>query len=118
MYGRNAFSVDSMDVRTGAPEIQDNDYDTFSTEKRFIIETHGDTRSTNSTMNHIYVRGSGIDSYTATVPTGKGTGQALSAGSIAASDVVNGIQHDFRGLGPFNATEVEVTFTGTTGSYL
>lgn len=113
-YGHNAFSVDSMGTRTGAPEIQDNDYNTFSTEKRFIIETHGATRTTNTTMNHIYIRGSGIDSYTVTVPTGKGTGTDLSAGSIAASDVVNGIQHDFRGMGPMNAVELQIDLTGTT----
>ena len=112
-YGRNAFSVDSSDVRTAAPEIQDNDYDTFSTEKRFAIETHGDTRSENTLLNHIYIRGTGITSYSVTVPTGRGSGMALSGAVIATDRTVNGIQHDFRGMGPMTCTEVELTIVGS-----
>lgn len=113
-YGRNAFSVDASDVRTAAPEIQDNDHSTFSTEKKFAIETHGDSRSENTLLNHIYIRGTGITNYTVTVPTGKGTGMALSGAVIPDSGTVNGVQHDFRGMGPMQATEVEITITGSS----
>lgn len=113
-YGRNAFSVATGNVRSGAPEIQDNDYDTFSTQQRFIIETHGDTRTTNTTLNHIYLRGSGITSYSVTVPSGSGSGTALTGTTIPDSDVVNGIQHDFKAMGPFQATELQIDLVGTT----
>lgn len=113
-YGRQAFSVDASDVRTGAPEIQDNDFDTFSTEKKFIIETHGDTRTTNTLLNHIYIRGTGITSYSVEVPTGSGSGMALSGAVIATDRTVNGIQHDFRGMGPMTCTEVELTIVGSS----
>ena len=112
-YGRQSFSLNSANVRSGAPEISDYDYDTGSSEKRFVIETYGATRTTQTTITHIFIKGTGITGYSVFVGTGAGTGTGLSSVTIPASGTVNGVQNDLRELGPLSATEVNVTIEGT-----
>lgn len=112
-YGRQAFSVDSMGDRTGASEVNDNDYSTFSTEKSFILQTHGDTLTTNSRITAVYIIAENLTNYSVSVPTGKGSGTGITAAVIPDTGVISGRQYDLRTLGPLNATEVQVDVTGT-----
>ena len=117
-YGRQAFSVNSANVRTGAPEINDYDYTTSSRQKRLIIESFGKDRTTNSRITHIRIVGRRISTYRANVPSGKGSGTALAPQTIPTTDVVNGIQYALEEVGPFTATEVELNITGTNAEII
>ena len=111
-YGRNAFSVDSLGVRTGAPEVKDNNYETFSTETEFILETHGDTRSENTRIDHAFIKSENVTSVTIAVPSGKGSGTGITNSVIPTTGIVNGIQHTLISFGPLNATEVQIDISG------
>lgn len=111
-YGRQVFSVASGNVRTSAPEINDNDYTTFSTEQTFILETYGDTRTTNTLADHIFIIGENLTNYSVSVPTGMGSGAGVSNATIPADNVIAGRQYGFS-RSPVNAREVQVTVTGT-----
>lgn len=113
-YGRRAFTVDSSNVRISASALIDNDYRTFSDGSRFVFETHGDSSTDASRVTHVFIKGSGITNYSVSVPSGQGSGTGLSAQTIPAGGVVNGIQNDLRAVGPLSATEVEVSVTGVS----
>ena len=112
-YGRQSFSVNASNVRTGAPAISDNNPNTSSDEDRFIIECFGDNRTTNSRITHIRIVGEDMDNYSVSVPSGQGTGTGLSNQTIPSGNVVNGIQYDLRAVGPLSAREVQIDVTGT-----
>ena len=112
-YGRASYSVDASLVRTAADVIDDNDYRTSSSLQRFILETHGATRTTNSRITHIYVKAEGLTNYSVSIPTGRGTGTGLTNHVIPASGVVNGVQHNLQSLGPLETTEVQIDLVGT-----
>ena len=113
-YGRASYSVDASLVRTAADVIDDNDYRTSSSLQRFILETHGATRTTNSRITHIYVKAEGLTNYSVSIPTGRGTGTGLTNHVIPASGVVNGVQHDLQSLGPLETTEVQIDLVGAS----
>ena len=126
--GRQIYSVSGM-TRTPAPQVNDNDYRTSSTGTTYAIDLYGETPSVNTMVNWIFVKGSGIDSYTVTVPLGKGTGTGVTDRVIPStvtvpegssiSTTVDGIQHDLLDLssldpdGTLNCIEAQITFTGT-----
>ena len=112
-YGRQSFSVNASNVRTGAAVISDNKYDDNSTEDRFIIETFGRNRMTDTMITHIFIKGIDIDDYSVSVPTGQGTGTGLASQTIPDAGTVNGIQHDLRAVGPLSAREVQIDISGT-----
>ena len=116
VYGHQSFSLGSGSppTRTGASQISDNDYRTFSSQTRFAIETHGDSSTDNTRITHIFIKAKNLTNYTVSVPSGEGSGTGLTDQTIPANQVVDGIQHDLRSLGPLNATEVEVSVTGTS----
>ena len=105
---RQIFSVTGTD-RTPAPEVNDNDYRTSSTETTYIVQTHGDTPTTNTKVNWIFIKGSGITGYNVSIPTGMGSGDGITGRTIpdtvTAADgslhntTINGIQHDLLNLG-------------------
>ena len=113
VYGHQSFSITGA-TRTGAAQISDNDYRTFSSQTRFVIETHGDTATDNSRITHIFIKAKNLTNYSVSVPSGEGSGTGLTYQTIPADQVVNGIQHDLQSVGPLNATEVEVSVTGTS----
>lgn len=111
-YGRSTFTVSSQSIRSMISTVSDNDYRTYSSETRYVFETHGDARDENTQVTHIFLKGSGITRYSVSVPTGKGSGVGLTNRVVPASGVVNGIQHDLAMLGPLDVTEVELQLTG------
>ena len=113
LYGRRAFSVGAMAVRTVAPEVVDNDYSTFTDETELILETHGRNLTTNTTIDHIFIKCSGVASYSVSVPSGQGSGTGLTAQTLDASNNRGGFQHDLRSVGPLQATEVQIDIVGT-----
>lgn len=115
-YGREAFSVGSGGVRTSASEINDNDYRTSSTQSRFILETHGNTTTTATKVTHIYIKGTGITTYTVSIPSGGGSGTpGINSQVIPSSGIINEVQHDLREMETdLSVTEVQVDITGTT----
>ena len=113
MYGRSAFSVDSMGNRTGAPEIQDNDPSTSSDASTFIIETHGETRTTNSHIDHIFMISENVDSYTIRVPSGRGSGTGVTNAAVPDTALVRQKQYVLPAFGPLMATEIQIDVTGT-----
>ena len=104
--------MDAQGARAGADAINDNDYRTSATQSRFILETHGDTRTENTRITHVFIKAQGLTNYSVSVPTGQGTGTGLTQQVIPADGVVDGIQHDLRAVGPVSATEVQVDVTG------
>ena len=113
-YDHSAFSVDSQDNRTPSSNINDNDYTTFSTENRFIIETHGDLRTDSSKITHIFIKGKGIDSYSVSIPTGMGTGTGFNGRVIPVDQTANDFQHDLQPLTSVDATEIQVDVVGAS----
>lgn len=115
--GRQIFSVDGS-TRTPAPEVNDNDYRTSNDATTYIVETYGATPSTNTTVNWVWVKGSGITNYTVSVPSGKGTGYGVSSRVIPTSvmtpegssvlTTVDGIQHDLVDLTPIRVLETHL----------
>lgn len=118
VYGNQSFSIDSQGTRSGANGISDNDYRTSSDESRFIIQTHGETETDNTRITHVFLKGMGIDNYSVTVPSGKGTGTGFTNQTIPTSQSVNSIQHDLREVGPLSATEVQLNVNGTSSSVI
>ena len=124
--GRQIYSLENT-VRTPAPQVNDNDYTTYSTSTTFIIQTHGINLQDNTIVNFIRVIGSGIGSYNAQAVTGKGTGGGVSGRIIPATvmtpertsvdTTINGVQYDLLDL---RATPVVVVdnqaLTGTTAT--
>lgn len=123
------FAVDGT-TRTAVPAVNDNDYRTSSTETTYVAEVYGATPTTNTTVNWVFVKGSGIDSYTITVPTDKGSGAGVTGRVIPTTvmtpemtntpTTVAGIQHDLLDLasldtdGTLTCQEVQIEFTGTS----
>ena len=128
LRGRNAYAV-RTNASILAPEVQDNDYRTYSTETDFIIQTFGRTETTPTVVDYIFVKSSGVASYSLSAPSGSGTGVGFTNRSIPAYTSADGItvdtfyrdtegrviQHDFFPLGNDRliTTEVELNFTGT-----
>ena len=113
-YGHEAYALDAMLNRTGAaPQINDNDYRTSSTLKKFIIETHGPL-NTNTTITHVFIKGQNITQYTISIPTGSGTGTGFSNRVIPADQTVRGFQHDLQPLTNVSASEIQVDIVGAT----
>ena len=104
---RQIFSLDGT-TRTAAPEVNDNDYRTYSTELSYIIQTYGTTATTNTTINFIWIKGSGITNYTLSVPTGMGSGAGIAAQVIqptvttpertVVNTTIDNIQHELLDL--------------------
>lgn len=100
---RKIYSL-SGTTRTDAPQVNDNDYRTSSTENSYIVQTHGETVTSNTTVDWLFVKGSNIDSYSLSVPSGKGTGNGFASKSIPRTvntfegtqtfTEINDIQHD------------------------
>lgn len=109
--GRQIFALEAM-VRTPAPEVNDNDYRTSNDATTYIVETYGADPSKNTTVNWIWVKGSGITNYTVSVPSGEGAGYGVSSRVIPTtvvtpegsnvSTTVDGIQHDLVDLTPIS----------------
>ena len=129
LRGRNAYSVTSG-VKTPAPEVQDNDYRTFSTETTISIDTFGVNQNTPSVINYVFVKCSGVSNYSLTVPAGAGSGGGFANRVISEYTEADGItvdtfyadargriiQHDFAPLNAtqrLTATEVQLNFTGS-----
>ena len=70
-YDHDAFYLNSANQRLPASQVNDNNYLTFSRQNRFIFETHGDTRTDNSTISHVFIKGKNITQYTISIPAGK-----------------------------------------------
>ena len=111
-YDHNAFD-NSVTPRVIDNRPNDNKFSTFSTSTSLVFQTHGDTLTDNSRITHIFIKGKNLTDYTVAVPSGKGTGTGLTNQTIPADQVVNGIQHDLRAIGPLMASEVALTVTGT-----
>ena len=126
--GRQAFAI-RTNFRVPAPEVQDNDYRTYSTETDFIIQTFGRTATAPTVVDYVFVKSSGVASYSLSAPSGSGTGVGFVNRSIPDYTSADGItvdtfyrdaegrviQHDFFPLGNDRliTTEVELNFTGT-----
>ena len=124
---RQIFSLDGT-TRTPAPEVTDNDYRTYSTELSYIIQTYGTTPTTNTTINFIWIKGTGITNYTLSVPSGMGSGAGVTTQVIqptvtppdgtTISTTINNIQHELLDLsslstdGTLNCVEAQLVFTG------
>ena len=113
-YGNETFSINASNVRTGAAVISDNDFTTSSTLKSFIFETHGDSATTRTTIDYIFIRCTGVDNYSISIPTGRGTGTGTSNRAIPSGQVINNIQYDLFEFGPLSATEVRLDLVGST----
>ena len=100
-----------MDVPTGnrteAPQVSANDYSTLEGGARFIFETHGDTRTETTRMTQIYLRGGDINSYSVSIPSGKGTGTSEVTNRSDFTDYA-GALYDFTSIGNLNATEIQI----------
>ena len=121
------FSV-ANSVRTPAPEVNDNDYNTYSTATDYIIQTHGATATTNTTIDFIRIIGSGISTYTLQPVSGMGTGGGVTDRSIPTevllrpegtmqSTTIDGLQYEFLDL---RATPIVIvnaqSLTGSTAT--
>lgn len=111
-YDHNAFD-NSVAPRVIDNRPNDNNYSTFSPSTSLLFQTHGDTLTDNSRITHVFIKGKNLTDYTIAVPSGQGTGTGLTTQTIPADQVVNGIQHDLRAIGPLMASEVSLTVTGT-----
>ena len=124
--GRRAYSVEGT-TRTRAPNVNDNNYQTSSGETTYVFETYGSTFATNTPVNWIFIKGSGIASYSASVPAGKGSGAGVSGRVIpttvttpeggSVETTFDGFQHDLLDL---RSTPVRVVdsqpLTGATAT--
>ena len=113
-YGRQTFSVSSGNVRSGAPALSDGSFETSSTAKQFIFETYGSSRSARSRITHVFIRASGLTNFSISVPSGHGSGTALTNKVIPADQTINNVQFDLVPVGPLSATEVMLSVSGTT----
>jgi len=128
LRGRQAYSI-SGGQRTPAPFVQDNDYRTYSTQTEFALQTFGVNERTATVIDYVFVKCSGVQSYSLSVPAGSGTGNGFSNRVIPQYTVADSItidtfytdsqgrviQHDFFPLGSdrLTCTEAELTFSGT-----
>ena len=111
-YDHHAYD-NSVSPRIVDNDANDNDYNTYSTSKDLIFQTHGDDLTDNSRITHLFIKCKGVTNYTIAVPSGKGTGTGLTNQTIPADQVIGDIQHDLRSVGPLMASEVQLTVTGT-----
>ena len=128
LNGRTAYSGTGIQ-RVAAQEVQDNDYRTYSTETDFTIQTFGATETTSTVVDYIFIKCSGVQSYSLSVPSGSGFGNGFTNKTIPQYTSVDGItvdtfyrdttgriiQHDFYPLGNDRllCTEAQLTFTGS-----
>ena len=126
--GRQAFAA-RTNSRVPAPEIQDNDYRTYSTENHFAIQTFGATPTSPTVVDYVFVKCSGVASYSMSTPGTSGTGIGFANRVIPEYTSADGItvdttyrdetgrviQHDFYPLDNDRliTTEVDLTFTGS-----
>ena len=64
-------------IETANTNIADNNYTTFSDSLEYTFITHGESVSDNTDITHIFLKGSGITSFTLSVPSTFGTGATL-----------------------------------------
>ena len=105
--GYNIYSV-ANSVRTVAPEVNDNDYTTYSTATDYIVQTHGNSLQDNTTINFARIIGSGISGYNIQAVTGKGSGGGVTGRNIPSTvmtpegtsedTTIDGIQYDLLDL--------------------
>ena len=110
-------------TRTAITSIADNNYNTSSDATTFTFKTHQILASQSTQITHVFVKCSGVVSYEISVPTGMGTGTTETrtlpstvnnAEGEPISITVGDWQNDlFKLTAPFNATEVQIIFTGT-----
>ena len=120
---RQIYSVANT-VRTPAPEVNDNNYTTYSTSTNFIIQTHGINDQDNTITNFVRIIGSGIGDYTLAPVSGKGTGGGVANRVIPTTVMtpertsintsINGVQYDLLDLR--NTPIKVVDGQGLTGS--
>lgn len=113
-YSYNHYAFDA----TVSPRIvdygpNDNNYKTYSTSTNLIFQTYGTTIRDPSSITHVFIKCKGVDTYSVSVSPGRGTGTGLSGETIDSANIVNGIQHDLKAIGPLNASEVQLVVTGT-----
>ena len=125
---RKIYSV-SGTTRTDTPQVNDNDYRTGSNSTTYIVETHGDTLTTNTIVNYICVKVSNIDRYSVSVPDGHGMGAGFTnrvipttvtpASSFApqmTSTTIHGIQYDLVSLSPESPVVTDALLSGSTAT--
>ena len=94
----------------------------------YVAQTYGTTATTNTTINFIWIKGSGITNYTLSVPTGMGSGMGVAAQVIQptvttpdgqiVNTTINNIQHELLDLsnlttdGTLDCVEAQLVFTG------
>ena len=117
-------------VETVNRSIADNNFDTNSDSLSYAFITHGEKVTDMMRITHIFIKGSGIATYTLSVPSGHGTGTTVTrtvptsvtnTEGDSISITKDGFQHDLFKIvdsggsdNPFNATKVALTITGTT----
>ena len=104
---RKIYSLNGA-IRTEVPNVNDNDYRTYSTESSYIVQTHGAQLTDETIVNWAFIKNSGVSSYSISVPSGKGSGDGITNRSIQStvqsfdksnvSTTVNGIQNELVSL--------------------
>ena len=121
---RKIFSSDT-EPRHVVTEVNDNDYRTYSTGTTYYVQTHGDTSSTGTRVDAIFVKGSGITSYSLSAESGYGGGVAsrvipatvTTPEGTPVDTTVNGFQNDLLDLSINRVTVVNAqSLTGTTAT--
>ena len=110
-------------IETANTNIADNNYTTFSDSLEYTFITHGESVSDNTDITHIFLKGSGITSFTLSVPAGFGTGATLTQtvpstvtdkggteNSITIDDMQNYL---YKLTTPYNCRKVTLTLVGT-----
>ena len=123
------FSV-AASVETPIRTIADNNYNTYSDSNDYAFITHGILPTAETRITHVFIKGTGIVSYTISIPSGSGTGSTVTRTLPTTVDnlegdpvpiLVEGYQNDLFKLttsggadNPFNCTRVEISLTGTS----
>lgn len=124
---RGIYSVEGA-TRVITPEVNDNDYRTYSESSVFIAQTFGDSATENTRVDSIFIKCSGVNRYSVSVPTGMGTGTGFTDRTIPANvttfegistpTTIGDFQNDLVDLtaldtdGTINAREIQVEFSG------
>lgn len=119
--------------RVIAPEVNDNDYRTFSTNNTFVAQTFGASETENTDIDAVFIKAQGVTQFSVSVPSGMGSGTGVTnrawAGDVTTperttiSTTINQFQHQLLDLRrneeegepdrTLNAREVQLEFSGS-----